>query len=124
MPRTTSTPDQPATDTPLGNAIERHLDAIAGRYPDVDRRFLRRHLRALADDAATIGAQREVARLMSAYDAADALNLSRAWVTRLARRHGIGRRIGDVWVFTPDDLPPLREAAANAKPGRPPLHRE
>ncbi len=122
MTPTTTTP--PADDTPLGNAIERQLDAITQRYPDVDRRYLRRHLRSLADDAASIGAQRELSRLMSGYEAAEALGLSRSWITRLARRHGIGRQIGDTWVFTPDDLPPLREAAAAARPGRPPLHRE
>jgi hypothetical protein len=55
--------------------------------------------------------------LYSTREAAALLGVSEPRIRQLARRLGIGRRIGDVWVFTPGDLDRMR--ARNRRPGRP-----
>jgi hypothetical protein len=55
--------------------------------------------------------------LYSTREVAARLGVVEQRVRQLARRLGVGQRVGPVWVFTPADLARLQ--ARNRRPGRP-----
>ena len=54
-------------------------------------------------------------------EAAVTIGCSKAYVQRLAKRHGIGQKKGGVWLFTAADVRRLQKRAQ--PPGQPPKRR-
>lgn len=114
--------DAEDVDSALGAAIERSVEAIFLRRGQADRRFIRRHLRTVAAAAEDAAEKHLISQLVSASEVAEELDITTAWVKRLAERIEVGGKVGSFWVFLPSDVEKLRKAAEESRPGRPPVY--
>lgn len=59
----------------------------------------------------------DLASLSTSTQAADALGISTTQVKYLAQKHGIGYKLGNRWVFTPEQIDHLRQVREQCYPG-------
>lgn len=94
----------------LAPEVRKTADQLVGRHPafGAHARFVAERLAELAHRAYQHGASVALSELLTSDEAAEALGVTRAWVTRIARRHDIGWHIGRDRLFRPDDIEMLQ----------------
>ena len=90
--------------------VERTVAALVSRYPAfaAHERFITARLTELAHRCYQHGHSAALVSLLSLEEAAQQLNVTPMWVSKLSHRHGIGERFGRAWVFRPEDVERLR----------------
>lgn len=98
--------------------VEKVVAALMSRHPafTAHERFITDRLTKLARRACQHGANAALLSLRSPRQVATEIGVTKAWVIRLAARHGIGERMDDAWLFTPQHIEELR-GWIGAKPG-------